>query len=439
MKKFLGILLCAALMLPSAGVMAHADAGGVETFRDDVPSWVGNHIAFDTAKIYLTHEAYSGDAAMLVDVPTYGSIASPTNTGIPLNDSAAYEYLRAGDQYKLVMYKMPLEQKEDGTYDMGHNSIRIYNEFTTIDNPVIIDPDTNESVSGNFERKWYRLEYDFQMNSNMLATSEKLSLLPNVDCIYDNITLYQQVGDEYREVPDQYGIRNGDFEIGVFEPDESNIDTTVSYDAGDIGESMYITNGSPSVHFIQQVYYADASDSQALKVMVKDGYEEIWCATADSLDKNINTMQIRYKVTESYSESGNESIYLIADGENASKKVVPNTYETSKDGWEEFTAVWDGPVTFPKVYVQDHITVYFDEISFGTTVDGVYNKAAVNRFANNWNTNKNTPNPVTGLTADISEDDNSVTLSFNLPAENPVTLYGTKVYQRLLIRRVTKE
>ena len=76
-----------------------------------------------------------------------------------------------------------------------------------------------------------------------------------------------------------------------------------------------------------------------------------------------------------------------------------------------------------------HITVYFDEISFGTTVDGVYNKVSTNQFANNWNTNKNTPNPISNLTADVSDADSSVTLSFDLPGENPVTLYGTKVYQ----------
>jgi len=176
---------------------------GVEVFQKGVPHWTTGGRWVNTCDTYLTHDAYSNNAAMLI---TGNKESDPTNCDLD-------KKVVSGDKYKIVFYEKALKNSL-GSY-MVENIIRYYEEYEGIE-LSIIDPDTNESVSAPKDDKWYRLEAEFTANGNHAHTVAQIGIgimkRSDTTIIIDDIKMYHYENDEWVLMADGEGIRNGDFE-----------------------------------------------------------------------------------------------------------------------------------------------------------------------------------------------------------------------------------
>jgi hypothetical protein len=188
---------------------------GVEVFnKHETPHWSPFTIAGagTYGAYYLTHDAYSGSAAMLVDYKS-GELP-PFNYG--LHKTA--EYFVVGDTYKIEYYFKPLVKNTDGITYKYVKAFLYMADYSTVLYPVIYDADTGEQLTESMitESKWYRGEITMVMSAKWADSSYGLKMHTVADTmIVDNFKMYRKIGDSYTLIPDYYGIRNGDFEEGV--------------------------------------------------------------------------------------------------------------------------------------------------------------------------------------------------------------------------------
>lgn len=170
--------------------------------------------------LYLTHEAYEGNAALLI-VPPGNANSYPANhelsKALDGNDDA--DKVISGDTYKIVWYAKPVAQNSNGVYmiSTGH---RYYNDYKVFEQDIkFYDAQTGiEVTNGVYENKWYRCESEFVASAGNAETWVGFALRVDSNTsaqLIDNVQMYHMVNDEWHLMKDVTGVRNGNFEEGV--------------------------------------------------------------------------------------------------------------------------------------------------------------------------------------------------------------------------------
>lgn len=190
---------------------------GIVVFKA-APHWLPTYQG-NVSAIYTTHEAYEGNASLLI-VPSSEGTSYPANyelsKALDTNDNK--DKVIEGDKYKIVYYQKPVSVGADGNYSISRR-FRYYGEYPEKDS-LIYDAQTNQAIAADaaIESKWYRAECEFTaINSNVndwvgfaIQTTVGMS-----DLLLDNLQMYHFVDNEWVLMKDGTGVRNGNFEEGV--------------------------------------------------------------------------------------------------------------------------------------------------------------------------------------------------------------------------------
>ena len=192
---------------------------GVEVFKEGAAHWLTGYQSGNSS-LYLTHDAYEGSAALLVNAT---SVGAPANCNLDkTNANADKDKLIAGDTYKIELYEKPVSS--NGTYKLIR-SARYYDDYDVFDFNMY-DAETGNAISANdtIEDKWYRLEREFTANSGSISSGVGLSMWGEGTFILDSVKMYHKVDGEWIAMADATAVRNGGFEEEVIP------DTTAPYD-----------------------------------------------------------------------------------------------------------------------------------------------------------------------------------------------------------------
>ncbi len=187
----------------------------VEYFQsENVPYWMGKWHMGSNVSLYLTHDAYAGHSAMIID--TRNSDANTDTTNEQLQKTwCDGGMMVAGDTYKYVYMVKPLEGKMPADHQIKIGGA--YEDYADLGDTKFYDAETNEEVTSGFEAKWYRAEVPFTMTQAMIDKWYGLTIMTKTLLVVDDVKLMQLHNGSYREVNSIAGQRNGDFEEGVSE------------------------------------------------------------------------------------------------------------------------------------------------------------------------------------------------------------------------------
>jgi len=290
-KRFLSCLLTAAMSLSGLVMPTYASTdyvypdttgtvAGVEYFKalndsknENYKNWIKKRYAAvkdssDTeifGELYFTHDAYKGNAAMIINNTT-GGLIDPGNynvpytkktvdytdktTGQPASKSIPFKnYVERGHDYKISFYYKPVAKNSDGAYKFLQK-IRYYNSYTQRDLSVYettgYDP-TGENTAIDTatvaaENKWYAMDVEFTAGTNNPYDSgsdgteecqdKGITFMVTKDIpafIVDDVKMYHKVDGKWVYMEDGQGVVNGDFELDVPEykgADPKNVQAT---------------------------------------------------------------------------------------------------------------------------------------------------------------------------------------------------------------------
>jgi len=283
---------------------------GIEVFKDSVNGWISEYqIHQTTTSLYLTHAAYEGNAAMLVEVAA-GGIADTANNSVykASEDFGTDHHVVEGDQYKIEFYEKPL------TGTLCEN-IRYYPEYTGV-SFTAYDAETGEAAGSTVENKWYKLVSEFTANAAMARQDAGVGvafLLEPGTYLFDDVKMYHKVNGEWVLMANGTGVFNGNFEEGV----------TGDEIAPDEVENLQATAGNASVVLSWDAVKADDLD----RYSIYNGNELIADVARNITSYKVTGLTNDVKVTltvKAYDRTGNAS-------EGTSVSVTPTipVYETT--------------------------------------------------------------------------------------------------------------
>ncbi len=208
--------------------------------------------------------------------------------------------------------------------------------------------------------------------------------------------------------------------------------------AGNLGGDCYVVNqntDSDSVkgYFAQQVYDATAPDGDnwVMKIIYPgqraDG-KYIQLTQYNSLDDVAVGTKVRMKLKYKVDSAGNTgAVVFRANAEQNS--VTADIPADITDGWKEFSYDFDyAGYDNSTFFIEDNITISFDDIQFGTLDDENNFNVLKTNSSTFWPINTSTPAAVSGVGATVTSEGNAV-ISFTPPTETGVEIYKYNIYE----------
>lgn len=233
-KNHLSALLAVAVLMGSAsfGFTVSANSyvypdtaeivDGVEVFKTGATNWVTKYQGDGNTAIYTTHDAYEGNAALLikpvqVGTPPAFKTAFPSNNG--LAKTGGNDAIIAGDNYKIVVYQKPVIKNESDKYKLI-NRIRYYDLYDAYYGKIY-DAETGVDCTTaweNAESKWYRTEFEFTAAAKHATGGVGTAFVfeaTHATMLIDNLEMFHKVDGEWVLMADGTGVKNGYIESGV--------------------------------------------------------------------------------------------------------------------------------------------------------------------------------------------------------------------------------